>query len=296
MEMHQLRYFVAVAEELHFGRAAQRENVSQPPLSLQIKKLEEELGVLLLERTKRRVRLTEAGAAFLPEARSILATAKNAKHMALQAHRGEIGQVRLGFVHSASLGYLPQLVEPFRKAFPLVKICLEEMTVTEQVEALHDGSIDIGIVRPLVEMPEWESFQVVREGFTLVVPVTHAMAGQDSVDLRSLRDENFVFTPEHRSPAFYSQLMRIFAKSGFVPKVVVEANTVYTTIGLVGTGAGLGILPESVSCVQIPSVRFVPIRNTSETAELQMVYQPDRLTNSARKMVDFAKALAKHQA
>ena len=292
MQIHQLRYFVAVAEELHFGRAAQRENVSQPPLSLQVRKLEEELGVELFHRTKRKVQLTEAGAAFLPEARGILEATGRAREVARRAQRGEVGQVRIGFVHSASLGYLPRLVGPFRSRHPGIEIRLEEMTVSEQTAALQKGRIDVGVLRPPSEDPTLSAFNVTREPFNLVVWAEHPLAARQAVDLAELADEDFVFYPEHRSPAFYRQLTEMCLDSGFLPKVAVEANTMYTAIGLVGTGAGIAIVPESVACVQNANVRYLRFINQRRRAELDLVYHARRASRSTWRLVEFAKQMA----
>lgn len=291
MKMHQLRYFVAVAEELHFGRAALRESVSQPPLSLQIKKLEQELDVKLFERTKRRVAMTAAGAAFLPEARAILSATSHAEHVAKQAHRGEIGQVRIGFVHSASFGYLPALIGPFRQAFPKIEIRLFEMTVSEQIAALEKGRIDVGIIRPPIEHPDLSSFNVLQEPFNVVVSSDHHLATDTSVELAKLADEDFVFYPKHRSPAFYQQLMTMCSSRGFLPRTVVEANTMYTAIGLVGTGAGVAIVPKSVSCIAIPSVRYLTLDDQKEWAELALVFAHERSTKCTKQLVEFAREM-----
>lgn len=290
MEMHQLRYFIAVAEELHFGRAAQRENVSQPPLSLQIRKLEEELDVKLFERTKRRVAITPAGSAFLPEAKAIIAATAHASRVAKRAYRGEIGLVNIGFVHSASLGYLPALIGPFRQSYPEIEIRFHEMTVSEQMEALSKGRIDVGIVRPPIEEPEMTSFDVVSEPFCAVVPAKHPAAERTSIKLAELAQEDFVFYPKHRSPAFYNQLMTMCSSRGFLPRTVVEANTMYTAIGLVGTGAGIALVPQSVSCIGIPSVRYVPLSDRDEAATLTLVHSAGKVSQSTRKLIEFAAA------
>lgn len=292
MRFHQLRYFVAVAEELHFGRAALRENVSQPPLSSQVRKLEEDLGVELFKRTKRKVQLTEAGAALLPEARGILEATLRAREVARLAQRGEVGQVRIGFVHSASLGYLPDLLGPFRGKFPNIDIQLEEMTVSEQTVALQKGRIDIGVLRPPIEDPSLSSFNVAREPFNLVVWAGHPLASRKVVKLADLAEEPFVFYPEHRSPAFYRQLTEMCLEAGFLPKVAVEANTMYTAIGLAGTGAGLAIVPESVSCVRNPNVRYLRLANQRRRAELDMVFDGKRASRSTWQLVEFAKVMA----
>lgn len=263
--------------------------MSQPPLSLQIKKLEQELDVLLFERTKRRVAMTAAAEAFLPEARAILAATTHAEHVAKQAHRGEIGQVRIGFVHSASLGYLPLLVGPFRHAFPQIDISLHELTVSEQMVALDKGHIDLGIVRPPIEHSHLNSFNVVREPFSVAVPADHRFADHGEIELSALAHEDFVFYPKHRSPAFYQQLMTMCSNRGFLPRTVVEANTMFTAIGMVGTGAGLAIVPKSISCVAIPSVRFLLLTDQTECAELDLVFDPKKLSTCAKQIVEFAR-------
>lgn len=289
MEMHQIRYFVAVAEELHFGRAANRENVSQPPLSLQIKKLEEELGVALFERTKRRVSITEAGLAFLPQARAVLAALVEGREAALKAFRGETGLVTVGFVHSASVSCIPSLIGPFRRAFPGIEIEFREMAVSEQIDALMSGTIDLGIVRPPVREPAISSFTLVRENFCIAVPLGHRLAGRKSVDLAELDQESFVFYPRHRSPEFYRQLVNMCASAGFTPNVAVEANTMFTAVGLVGTGAGIAIVPQCIAVLGIPSVAYINLNTGSEKAELCIAYHDGRISRSAQSILNFAK-------
>ena len=292
MELHQLRYFVAVAEELHFGRAAKRENVSQPPLSLQIKKLEVELGVILFHRTKRRVALSDAGHALLPNARRILADLTVASDIARKAHRGDVGTVAIGFVHSAAFDYLPRLLGPFRLAFPSVQLSLREMTVSEQMAELARGKIDLGIVRPPVLDNSMKSFVVVSEPFSVVVPATHGLADRREIELREVSDEDFVFYPRHRSPAFHQQLLAMCAEADFVPRTVVEANTMHTAIGLVGTGAGIAIVPNSVRCIRQPSVRFLDVVGCSHKAQLAIVFPHREVSASVVQLLKHATRLA----
>lgn len=292
MEMHQLRYFVAVAEELHFGRAAKRENVSQPPLSLQIKKLESELGVVLFERTKRSVKLTEAGYAFLPTARSILTATLEGKRAAQKAHRGESGTITIGFVHSASISYLPTLIGPFRRQFPDIRIEFKEMTVSDQMKALNAGVIDVGILRAPTPDERVESFIVQREDFCVAVNITHRLAQKHSLTVADLKEEGFVFYPEHRSPAFFHQLINLCAQAGFVPRVNVEANTMYTAVGLVGTDAGIAILPNSISVVQAPLVKYLPLKTPGAYAELYLSYRSDNHSKASQTLIDFAKTVS----
>lgn len=290
MEMHQLRYFVAVAEERHFGRAAARENIAQPPLSQQIRKLEREIGAQLFYRTRRFVKITEAGSALLPTARHILQAAKEGKTLAQRAHRGEFGRLVLGFVHSASITYLPKLIGPFRAKNPGIEIAFVEMTVSEQLEALARGVIDIGVARPPVDEAELISWSVQKEPFCIAVPAESTLAAKVSAKMADLRDEQVVFYPRHRSPAFHDQLLRLFTSSGIAPRVGVEANTMYTAIGLVGTGAGIAIVPRSFSSIDLPSVKYLTLENTDETAELHLVHRKDTSNPSALNLIAFAKS------
>lgn len=292
MEMHQIRYFVAVAEELHFGRAALRENVSQPPLSHQIKKLEAEMGVLLFQRTKRVVKLSEAGLAFLPAARAILAASEAGRRAAQRAQRGEIGVVTVGFVHSASITYLPTLIGPFRQRFPDVQIQFQELTVSEQITALQSGVIDVGLLRPPILEAGFNSFTVMQEDFCIAVPHDHALAQRHEVTLQDIRHERYVFYPKHRSPAFHEQLMSMCATAGFTPDVGVEANTMYTAIGLVGTGAGIAIVPRSIAVISIDSVVYLRLIDTRERAELCMAYDESKLSATAHSLIGFAREMA----
>ncbi len=178
MELRHLRYFVAVAEELHFGRAAQRLQMAQPPLSQQIRQLEQELGVELLYRTKRTVRLTEAGLAFLHQARQILVQSEQAIEVAQRASRGEVGRLAIGFVGSATYSLLPTAVRSFRHQFPDVRLMLHEMTTSEQIEALHDDRIQVGFIRPPISDDKLSVETVLQESFVAVLPEAHPLATQ----------------------------------------------------------------------------------------------------------------------
>ncbi|WDR07275.1 LysR substrate-binding domain-containing protein [Devosia rhodophyticola] len=290
MEMRQIRYFVAVAEELNFGRAARRENISQPPLSIQIKNLETELGLVLFERTKRSVKLTEAGSVFLTAARAILATAAAGTDAAQRAHRGETGEITIGFVHSASVNYLSSLVGAFRRDYPDISFKFHEATVSEQIEALDRGAIDVGIIRPPVERDDIEAFTVVREGFYIAVPRSHRLFGQNSVKLEALRNDRFVFYPPERSPAFHRQLIGMCTAAGFLPDIAVQANTMYTAIGLAGAGAGVAIIPESLTVVAVPSVGYLKIEAVTEFAELCLAFRKGNQSRATQSLLDFARS------
>lgn len=223
MELRHLKYFVAVAEELHFGRASERVGIAQPPFSQQIKKLEEEIGVPLLWRSKRHVELTAAGKVFLVEARKILAEAGKAGHMARRAARGEIGQLSVGFVSSAFYGEFTPVFRIMRARHPDVALALQDMTSEEQVRAMKENKLDVGLVRPPVPGAEGLAFEVVlREPFVVVLPKSHSLARQKSLAVNDLAQESFLMVPRSLGPGFYDQIIQLCAQSGFAPKVALE--------------------------------------------------------------------------
>ena len=203
MELRHLRYFVTVAEELHFGRAAQRLQIAQPPLSQQIRQLEEELGVQLFHRTKRSVQLTEAGQLFLEEACQILTRAEQAIQIVQRADRGETGRLTLGFVGSATYSVLPVVLKVFRKRFPEVLLSLHEMTTTQQVQALHEDRIHLGFVRPPIHEQELMIESILKEPFVAVLPKFHRLANETQISLRSLANDPFILFPRYLGSGFY---------------------------------------------------------------------------------------------
>jgi DNA-binding transcriptional LysR family regulator len=203
MELRHLRYFVTVAEELHFGRAAQRLQIAQPPLSQQIRQLEEELGVQLFHRTKRSVQLTEAGQLFLEEACQILTRAEQAIQIVQRADRGETGRLTLSFVGSATYSVLPVVLKVFRRRFPEVLLSLHEMTTTQQVQALHEDRIHLGFVRPPIYEQELMIESILKEPFVAVLPEFHRLANETQISLLTLANDPFILFPRYLGSGFY---------------------------------------------------------------------------------------------
>lgn len=262
MELRHIRYFVTLAEELHFGRAAERLSISQPPLSQQIKALEEQLRVILFERTNRRVILTKAGAAFLPEARATLAQAERAKSIVERAGRGEIGELRIGFTPSAPL--IPSFthaVLQFRKKNPGVRLVLEEQTTAEQINALMEKRQDISFVRS-PHFPEiHKSLEIVefyREPLMAVLPAHHplAIAGSGPLSISMLKSEPFVLFPAARGTNVYDQVLTLCRRAGFTPLIEQEAPANSTILGLVAAGIGLSVLPACLKKIGVPNLVF----------------------------------------
>ena len=262
MELRHLRYFVTVAEELHFTRAAERLHIGQPPLSMQIRDLEAELGVALFERSKRRVALTEAGERFLVRARAILDDAAAATEEARRAARGELGRLRIGF--TSSLPYsttLPDLLYAYRRRYPDVELQLTEMFTDAQLAALARGRLDVGLVRHVGgPVPGGIKVREIgRDPLRLVINVTHRLAGRSSICFAELADEAFITFPPGAGTGLPALLAQLGRRAGFEPRIVQTAREATTQIGLVAAGLGLALLPAPLECVHIPRVRYLPI-------------------------------------
>jgi DNA-binding transcriptional LysR family regulator len=266
VELRQLRYFVAVAEELHFRRAAARLHMSQPPLSQQIAALEEELGVRLLERTRRRVELTAAGESFLRDARATLAELDVAVSAARAIDAGQEGVLRVGFVGSALLSIVPGIVQRFRRARPGVEIELRERSTAEQLRAVSTGLIDVGLVRPPIETDESLHTEVVmRERTIAALPPGHPLASLRRVPLRRLAGEPLVLFPRAQAPGFHDLLVGELAATGTFPHIAQYAPEMTTIIGLVAAGIGVSLVPASVEHLAIDGVTYRPLAGAPDT-------------------------------
>lgn len=262
MELRHLRYFVAVAEELSFTRAALRLHIGQPPLSMQIRDLERELGVRLFERSGRKVALTEAGRVFLERARRILAETADATAEARRAGRGEVGELRIGF--TSSLPYastLPDVLRAYRQRYPQVRLQLREMFTTDQFEALASDALDVGFVRygNLPAPPGIAVTEIGRDPLRLVMNVAHPLAAAPALGFEALAGEDFITFPSDAGTGLPAILQQLCRKAGFEPRIVQTAREATTQIGLVGAGLGIALLPAPLECVRIPRVRYVPL-------------------------------------
>ena len=243
MELRQLRYFVATAEELHFGRAARRVHIAQPSLSRQIALLERELGVKLFDRDTRRVSLTNAGREYLGEARNVLARLTAASETARRAERGELGRLGIGFVYLVALDVLPSLLRRFRASHPDVQLDLHELSTEAQIAGVGDGSLDIGIVRSPSAVRALATARIHRDEQIVALPATHALTKNPSVKLKDLRSERFIMFPRNDGTAMYDAIVGACAKAGFSPHIVQEAHLYTTVVSLVAAGIGIAILP-----------------------------------------------------
>lgn len=253
-EISQLRCFVAVAEELHFSRAAERLNMTQPPLSRQIRLLEHSVGVALLERTSRSVTLTAAGAAFLPEATRILRLAQEAAVKARRTASGEQGSLTIGFSAASGYSLLPAVVRGIRQACPQVALNLKELVSTAQVEALNAGEIDLGLMRPHTINSELESILMVTESLMLAIQESDADLWPEAPTLACFHGKPFVMYSPYEARPFYQMLSERFARAGVVPDIVEHIGQVHTMLALVGAGMGAALIAEGAARLKFEGI------------------------------------------
>jgi DNA-binding transcriptional LysR family regulator len=267
MELRHLTYFIAVAEEMHFGRAAKRLHISQPPLSQQIRQLEEEIGVRLFNRTKRRVEITPAGMVFLVEARRIMTMSKDAVRRTIRADKGEIGRLAMGFIGSANYSVLPQMVREFCKQFQNIELSLTEMSTSDQLKALVDGTIHVGFLRAPEGIKEkgLTIEPVFREPIMVALPRNHHLKRELSLTLRQLAKDSFIMVPRQIGPGFFDHVIVLCQKEGFSPNIVLEASQYHTVIGLVAAGLGIAVIPGSMQRSRIDGVLFRKLSGGMET-------------------------------
>ncbi len=298
VEIRRLRYFVAVAEELHFGRAASRLHVSQSPLSQQIIQLERELGVELFERTKRRVELTAAGEVYLEEARKVLASNERAEEAARRASRGEAGRLVLGFAGSAAYGVLPRLLKASRKRLPNLGVELRgEMLSSELVRALGEDEIQVAILlRTTTESPELSVTVVRREPFVVALPADHPLARRRLVDPRDLARQRFVVFPRRRGAVLHDAVINACQHAGFSPRVVQEATELPTQVSLVSAGIGVALVPASMRHLRYSGVVYRSLRGRPPAPDTAVAWRRGEETPTVKAFLDVVRDVADHSA
>jgi DNA-binding transcriptional LysR family regulator len=277
MELRHLRYFVTVAEERHFGRAAARLNMAQPPLSQQIRALERELGVDLFVRGPRGASLTPAGNTLLEEAYQILTRVAHAAEATRAVGRGESGLLRVGFVSSAAYSTLPDAVKRFREAHPGVALVLQELTTALQLEGLRAGDLDLALFRAAIGFvgenlgPDLAFEPVAHEPYVLALPVAHPLAAHEALALSQVGAEPFVGFPRRVNPSMYDELEGYCRAAGFSRNVVQEATLMQTIVSLVGAGLGLALVPASLQRLHLDGVAYRPLLDEGVETELVAV-------------------------
>jgi DNA-binding transcriptional LysR family regulator len=288
MELKHLTSFIAVAEQLSFVRAADRLYLSQPALTGQIQRLEEELGVQLLARNRRSVKLTDAGKVFLVEARATLSRARQAADRAQKAARGEIGRLRIGFVSSAALEIVPSIVVAFRKQHPEVTLDLMNLRTVSQVKKLISKNLDIGFLRLPLSNEQLRTTVIHREPFLLVLPKGHPRARDQQVHIAHLRNERFVAYGRRWAPGFFDSVIQMCLKEGFSPNIVQETGEMYTAIALIAAGAGIAILPRSVVLAQSKNIVMKQLAGKIPVSEIAIATRAGNSSLIVRSFIELA--------
>lgn len=275
--LHHLRYFVTVAEERHFGRAAERLHMAQPPLSQQIRRLEAELGVELFVRTTRRVDLTAAGAAYLERARAILASVDGAADEARRVAAGTVGHVAIGCVGSATYSLLPALSRRLADELPGVEFSFRgEMLVADQLDALREGTIDLALLRPPVADGSLTVTTLRRERLVVAVPSGHPLAARRQLRVADLARTDLIVHSAGRRSAMYDVVRGLFADAGAVPRIRHEVGETSTLVTLVAGGLGVAVVPEPVRALALAGVAYVPLVRPVASVDLAVAHRTDR--------------------
>jgi DNA-binding transcriptional LysR family regulator len=280
LDPRRLRYFVVLAEELNFTRAARRLHMAQPPLSKQIRQLEVELGAQLFERLGRGVRLTESGQLLLGEARRILAQMERTQGLIQRAGRGEVGQIILGFTPSAANDVLPPILLEFGNRYPAVELSLHEMMADHLIDRLTDKWIDVSFLYLPFDDERFHCKTVAREPLVVALSSKHPLASEPSVTMRSLADEPFVLPARHRyMPGLYGQITELCRRAGFTPHAVQkDVWQMQTIVGLVGSGIGVALVPASFRDLHRKGVVYKDIKDFRPAVEMGVVWRRDDAT------------------
>ena len=286
MDLRQLRYFVAVAEELHFGRAAQRLAITQPPLSFNIAKLEASLGFELLRRSTREVALTPAGQVMYQEALKIIALTRKAQTMAGSVARGESGAVHVGFVGSALLTRLTEVTRNFGLARPDVQLTIHELNSFEQVDALQLRQIDLGVIHPRALPAGIGSRVLDRHNFVCALPADHPLAAHAEVSLHQLQDEDFVLFSRSFSQEYYDKIVAMCVQAGFTPHIRHEVRHMLSIATLVARKFGVSLVPASLQTIALPNLKFLPLADPGQTSELRAIWREGDPSELVRALLE----------
>ncbi|MER8960332.1 MULTISPECIES: LysR family transcriptional regulator [unclassified Mesorhizobium] len=284
-----MQSFMAVAEELHFGRAAARLHISQPPLTKQIQQLEQAMGVRLLERTKRKVELTAAGRVFLDEVRAVLHQTEQAVELARKADRGETGHLAVGFIDAAIYSVVPSVVQRFAKRYPEVELSLTDLRIPNQVRAVAERQLDIGFVHPPVVHEALRVESILVEPLIVALPETHRLASEAEVALADLASEALIQFPRSINPSLYDEIVGLCRSSGFSPRIVREATPKQTIIGLVSVGLGVSLLPACLQNLRRHGVVYRPIQGRTLSIDTSIIYRHEQPSPVLKAFLDIVR-------
>ncbi|RWQ69619.1 MAG: LysR family transcriptional regulator [Mesorhizobium sp.] len=289
MDHKLMQSLVAVAEELHFGRAAARLHISQPPLTKQIQQLEQVIGVRLLERTKRKVELTEAGRVFLEEARAVLHQTGQAVELARKAGRGETGHLSVGFIDAAIYSVVPAVVQRFTECYPEVALSLTDLRIPNQIKLVAERQLDIGFVHPPVVHNALQAESILVEPLIVALPETHWLASETEIALADLAQEALIQFPRSINPSLYDEIVGLCRSSGFSPRIVREATPKQTIIGLVSVGLGVSLLPACLENLQRSGVVYRPIRGRNLSIDTSIIYRREQPSPVLKAFLDIVR-------
>ena len=285
LDLKTLYYFTILAEEKHFGLAAKRIGIEQPPLSLQIKKLEEKAGGKLFDRSNKRVRLTAAGEALLPEARQLLARSHQILDRIKKINSGEAGTLQIGFTSSTIFCGLPAFIQQHKQAFPEVGFSLRERSPADQIQELLEGTLDIGFIREPDKVENITTQEVVTENFVAVLSKAHPLAHKETLKLTDLKNELFVLFPKNIAPKQYEKINEIFKAAKFYPNIVQEAYEWQTIVNLVEANLGVSICPSSFQKMKIGDIKYIPLADVKPKTSVSACFHSSNQTTLVRNFL-----------
>jgi DNA-binding transcriptional LysR family regulator len=291
MELRHLKYFVAVAEELNFARAARRVHIAQPSLTKQIQQLEQELGFPLFYRTKKKVELLDTGHVLLDEAQRLLHQAEKAIQSTQRTHAGQSGRLLIGFSTSAAPEVLPRILRKYHALFPDVVVELLEITTVKNTESLLQSAMSVAVIRsPTFLSHELFCFETIqRERFVVALPDSHPLAKQKSVRIKTLASEPLIVPPLQPGWGYADSIFQIFRDYGIVPHIAREATGALSVVTLVAGGFGVALVPASLSNLRLPGVSYRPIKGRCRTSDLALVWQRDSRASTVRAFLEVVK-------
>lgn len=292
MELRHLRYFITVAEELHFSRAAQRLGMSQPPLSKQIRVLERELGVELFRRSSSGVTLTDAGQVLWSEANRLVGDADALAALAESLRSGQEGLVRIGAVGTTVMGEVPSIIRRARRSMPRVTFTMQDIETGDQALAFLKDRIDVGVIRPPFPLENYQYLPLVREPLMAALPVDHALASSPSILSSDLRTEDFILFPRRLGQGLFDAVMDSCLEHDFRPRIKLETERMQTIVCMVAAGAGVSIVPACVQTFAVPGVAYVALAESTVHSELGMVAD-HAAPPQVRRFLDLARDIAR---
>jgi len=290
MELRHLRYFVTVAEELHFGRAAVRLNMSQPPLSQQIRQLEDELGFPLFYRDTHRVELTEAGKVYLEETRFMLAHIEQARAAAEKAHQGAKGRLVIGFLGSTTYNIVP-ILQQFRLRYPMVDLTLHQMKTDRQLQALHDRSIHLGVIRNPIQTPVLKSEVYMNESFVAIFPKEHPLASKEQIYMRDLAEEKFILSSGYNGTTYHEAVISLCDQAGFSPQIALEVPEIHTIVAFVSEGMGVALIPASFKHQQNNAIVYRELEDVTTSLKTVFVWRSDEQSSVLKEFLQLSNEL-----